>query len=65
MVTGSLKRIDDFDISLIDANGDYHSFARHSVMLAIKDPLERHRELLAKYSDADMHNILAYLVTLK
>ena len=28
-------------------------------------PLAAHRELLAKYSDADMHNILAYLVTLK
>jgi cytochrome c oxidase cbb3-type subunit III len=31
----------------------------------IKDPLAAHRELLQKYTDADMHNLLAYLVTLK
>ncbi len=64
-VTGTLKRLDDFDVSLIDGNGDYRSFPRSSVKLSLKDPLAAHRELLAKYSDADMHNILAYLVTLK
>jgi len=64
-VSGTLKRLDDFDISLVDATGDYRSFARDAVKLTLKDPLEGHRELLAKYSDADMHNILAYLVTLK
>jgi cytochrome c oxidase cbb3-type subunit 3 len=31
----------------------------------VKDPLRAHRELLGKYTDADMHNLLAYLVTLK
>ena len=64
-VTGTLKRLDDFDVSLIDAAGEYRAFSRESVKVAIKDPLEGHRQLLAKYSDADMHNILAYLVTLK
>jgi mono/diheme cytochrome c family protein len=64
-ITGTLKRIDDFDVSLIDAAGDYHAFSRDSVKVTIKDPLAGHRQLLAKYSDADMHNILAYLVTLK
>jgi cytochrome c oxidase cbb3-type subunit 3 len=65
VVSGTLKRIDDFNVSLIDGAGDYRSFARNAVKLSLKDPLEGHRELLAKYSDADMHNILAYLVTLK
>jgi sRNA-binding regulator protein Hfq len=64
-VNGMLKRMDDFDISLTDSNGDYRSFPRNSVKLTMKDPLEGHRQLLAKYTDADMHNILAYLVTLK
>ena len=64
-VTGTLKRIDDFDVSILDPNGDYRSFARNSIKLALKDPLEAHRELLGKYTDADMHNVLAYLVTLK
>jgi mono/diheme cytochrome c family protein len=64
-VNGTLKRIDDFDVSLVDATGEYRSFSRNSVKLTIKDPLQGHRDLLAKYTDADMHNILAYLVTLK
>jgi cytochrome c oxidase cbb3-type subunit 3 len=64
-VSGALKRLDDFDVSLIDGAGDYRSFERASVKLSLTDPLEGHRELLAQYSDADMHNILAYLVTLK
>jgi mono/diheme cytochrome c family protein len=64
-ISGPLKRIDDFDVSLYDSAGDYHSWPRAAVKIAIKDPLSEHRELLAKYSDADMHNLLAYLVTLK
>jgi cytochrome c oxidase cbb3-type subunit 3 len=31
----------------------------------LHDPLAAHRELLHKYTDADIHNILAYLETLK
>ena len=64
-VKGTLKRIDDFDVSLVDTTGEYHSFSRSSVKITMKDPLQAHRDLLAKYTDADMHNILAYLVTLK
>jgi len=64
-ITGTLKRLDDFEISLIDTEGSYRSFARSAGKLSLTDPLAAHRELLAKYSDADMHNILAYLVTLK
>ena len=64
-VTGTVQRIDDFDVSILDSNGDYRSFPRSSVKLKLKDPLQGHHELLSQYSDADMHNILAYLVTLK
>jgi hypothetical protein len=60
-----LKRIDDFDVSIYDGDGVYHSFPRDRVKVEIPDPLKGHRELLAKYSDADMHNLLAYLMTLK
>lgn len=65
IVTGTIKKLDDFTVSLIDTNGDYHSWPRSEVKLDIKDPLKAHRELLAKYTDADVHNLLAYLVTLK
>jgi cytochrome c oxidase cbb3-type subunit 3 len=65
-ISGTLDRVDDFNVSLYDANGEYHSWPRTpEFKVKIKDPLEAHRELLAKYTDADMHNILAYLVTLK
>lgn len=64
-VSGTLKRIDDFDISIWDSSGLYRSWPRASVRVEIKDPLEAHRELLSKYTDADMHNILAYLERLK
>lgn len=64
-VSGTLKRMDDFDISLYDSDGVYHSWPRDKVKVEIPDPLKGHRELLAKYTNDDMHNLLAYLVTLK
>ncbi|MBV9081638.1 MAG: c-type cytochrome [Acidobacteriaceae bacterium] len=64
-ISGKLKRMDDFDVSLWDASGGYHSWPRDSVKVDINDPLEQHRELLARYTDPYMHNVLAYLVTLK
>jgi mono/diheme cytochrome c family protein len=64
-VTGTLKRLDDFNVSLYDANGDYHSWACGEVKVDVEDRLAEHRKLLDEYTDADMHNVLAYLVTLK
>jgi cytochrome c oxidase cbb3-type subunit III len=64
-VSGRLKRIDDFEISLWDSSGTYRSWPRSDVAVEIDEPLKAHRELLSKYTDADMHNVLAYLETLK
>jgi cytochrome c oxidase cbb3-type subunit III len=65
-ISGMLKRLDDFDVSLYDASGTYHSWSRGTgIKVMIKDPLAAHRELLPKYTDADIHDLLAYLVTLK
>jgi len=66
--SGVLKTIDDFSVSLVDAGGEYHSWpiAEDSqIKVQIHDPLKGHEDLLKQYSDADMHNILAYLETLK
>ena len=47
-------------------SGDYHSFTRgDAVRVDVQDPLAGHQKLLKQYTDADMHNLLAYLVTLK
>jgi len=63
--TGTLKRQDDFDISMYDAQGNYHSWPRDSVKIQLEDKLAGHRDLLPKYTDRDMHDLTAYLVTLK
>jgi cytochrome c oxidase cbb3-type subunit 3 len=64
--SGTLESVDDFNVALRDASGEYHSFSQDAhVKVEIHDPLAAHAELLKKYSDADMHNLLAYLVTLK
>ena len=62
---GTIKRLDDFDVSMYDASGTYHSWPRDRVKVEMPDPLAAHRELLGKYTDADVHNVTAYLVTLK
>ena len=66
-VSGKLEHIDDFNIAQTDANGDYHSFTRcgDTPKVELKDPLEAHIQQLMKYSDADIHNLTAYLVNLK
>jgi cytochrome c oxidase cbb3-type subunit 3 len=66
-IKGTLERIDDFNVTLTDANGDYHSFSRNgaSPKVVLDDPLRAHYDMLPKYTDADMHNLTAYLVALK
>ena len=67
VVQGKLYQIDDFLVSLIDANGDYHSYPRHGAVpkVVVTDPLQPHLDLLQTLKDDDIHNLTAYLVTLK
>jgi cytochrome c oxidase cbb3-type subunit 3 len=64
-ITGTLKKIDDFDVSLYDSAGNYRSWPRQQVRVTLEDRLTGHRKLLEQYSDTEMHNLTAYLVTLK
>ncbi len=64
-ISGTLKQMDDIDISIYDASGAYHSWPRDAVKIELEDRLAGHRQLLGKYTDADMHNLTAWLVTLK
>jgi len=64
-IGGTVKRLDDFDVAIIDANGTYRSWPREGIRIEIPDPLAAHRQMLDKYSDADVHNMTAYLATLK
>ena len=62
---GAVMKYDDFNISLRMPNGDYHEWPADSVKVKVEDKLGGHRALLPKYTDADIHNMAAYLVTLK
>ena len=66
-VEGRLERLDDFVVVLTTTDGRHRSFSRRvgGVRIELADPLARHRELLSVYSDADIHNVTAYLVTLQ
>jgi cytochrome c oxidase cbb3-type subunit 3 len=65
-IAGTLVRIDDFFVSLRDESGAYHAFDRGpAATVVVTDPLAAHHALLDRYTDADMHNLTAYLATLK
>ncbi len=64
-IAGAVVKLDDFDVAVRDANGEYHSWPREAVKVETEDKLGGHRALLPKYTDADMHNVTAYLETLK
>jgi mono/diheme cytochrome c family protein len=65
-VSGLLEKIDDFSISLRDSSGEYHSWKRTADLKIEKhDPYAAHIELLDVYTDKDIHDIVAYLETLK
>ena len=63
--SGPLQHLDEFTISMYDASGDYHTWPRDAVKVDVHDPLAAHVALLRVYTDTDMHNMLAYLETLK
>jgi cytochrome c oxidase cbb3-type subunit 3 len=66
-VEGKLERIDDFIVVLTQADGTRRSFRRTGAtpQVQITDPLAGHKKLLVKHTDKDIHDVTAYLVTLK
>ena len=64
-ITGTLAHDDEFDLAIRDQDGWFHSWPRGAVRAEIHDPLEAHRDLMTQYTDADIHNLFAYLETLK
>lgn len=65
-VTGTPLHLDDFAVSLRDDKGEYHSWKRTAALKVVKNnPLQAHVELLDKITDKNMHDIVAYLESLK
>jgi cytochrome c oxidase cbb3-type subunit 3 len=66
--SGGLIRLTDFDVTLYDgAAGRIRSFLRNGDVpkVVVTDPLQAHRDQLTKWTDAEMHNMTAYLASLK
>jgi cytochrome c oxidase cbb3-type subunit 3 len=64
-ISGELAYQDEFNVAVRDASGWYRSFAAAKVKFKVDAPADAHAELLAKYSDDDIHNLMAYLQTLR
>jgi cytochrome c oxidase cbb3-type subunit 3 len=64
-VTGELAYHDEFTIGLRDSAHHYRSWPANKVKFSIDAPAEAHADLLAKYTDDDIHNLMAYLQTLR
>lgn len=63
-VAGTLAYRDEFTVALRDAHGTYRSWAVNSVRYAVDSPVEAHVDLFPRYTDQDIHNLMAYLQTL-
>jgi len=64
-MAGQLVFRDEFTIGMKDETGQYHSWPTSKIKYEVDAPAEAHAELLAKYTDADIHNLMAYLQTLR
>lgn len=64
---GRLERIDDFMVTMTQADGTLRSFRRNGDVpkVDVRDPLEAHRNLLPDYTDKDIHDVTAYLAGVK
>jgi cytochrome c oxidase cbb3-type subunit 3 len=67
IVEGQLVHIDDFIVTLRLPDGTSRSFRRNGNLpkVLVRDPLQAHKDLFPVYTDKDIHDVTAYLVTLK
>lgn len=64
-IAGTLAYRDEFTVALRDAHGVYRSWPANRIHYTIDAPVEAHVALFGKYTDRDIHNLMAYLQTLR
>jgi cytochrome c oxidase cbb3-type subunit III len=64
-LTGTLDYLDEFTVGLLDSTGTYKSFPIEDVKYKVYSPVDAHVEQFSKYTDNDIHNLMAYLQTLR
>jgi cytochrome c oxidase cbb3-type subunit 3 len=65
VATGKVIQYDEFTIVIVDNDGWTRSWPAKQVRVDLDNPLQAHVEQLSKYSDKDMHDVFAYLQSLK
>jgi cytochrome c oxidase cbb3-type subunit 3 len=65
IVKGKLIHLDAFYVAIEDSEGWYHSWPRKEASVEVHNPIAAHTELLSKYTNKDVHDLFAYLETLK
>lgn len=66
VINGVLIELDDFNVSLRDSAGEYKSLKRTAGLKIEKhDPYQAHIDLLDQITDKNIHDVVAYLETLK
>jgi len=65
VIDGTLAYLDEFTVGLTDASGVYRSWRTRDVRYEVDSPADAHVDLFARYTDADIHNLMAYLQTLR
>ena len=63
-ITGILAYLDEFTVGLTDASGGYRSWQVAEVQYKVDSRVNAHVELFGTYTDADIHNLMAFLQTL-
>ena len=56
---------DEFTIGMRDGLGTYHSWPVAAITYQVDRPLDAHVTAMSKYTDDDIHNVLAYIQTMK
>ncbi len=64
-ITGALAYLDEFTVGLIGPDGSYRSWRIRDVQYKVDPALNAHVEQFPKYTDSDVHNLMAYLQTLR
>lgn len=64
-IAGTLAYVDEFTIGLRDSDGRYRSWSANNVKYVLDAPVETHADLFSKYTDDDIHNLMAYIQTLR
>ena len=64
---GTLVSLDDFNVALRDAEGEYRSFNDHAAGEGGEERPARdaRHDCSTRYTDKNIHDIVAYLETLK